>query len=40
MKLGLHSSLGVGVHPTGDDSIRVAQHAEALGYRTIRVTIS
>jgi alkanesulfonate monooxygenase SsuD/methylene tetrahydromethanopterin reductase-like flavin-dependent oxidoreductase (luciferase family) len=35
MKFGLHYSLGVGVHPTGDDYIRVAQHTEALGYRTI-----
>lgn len=35
MKFGLHYSLGVGTHPTGDDYIRVAQHAEALGYRTI-----
>ena len=35
MKFGLHYSLGVGVHPTGDDYIRVAQHAEALGYHTI-----
>ena len=35
MKFGLHYSLGVGVHPTGDDYIRVAQHAEALGYHSI-----
>lgn len=35
MKFGLHYSLGVGTHPTGDDYIRVAQRAEALGYRTI-----
>ncbi len=35
MKFGLHYSLGVGTHPTGDDYIRVAQHAEALGYRAI-----
>jgi len=35
MKFGLHYSLGVGVHPTGDDYIRVAQHAETLGYHSI-----
>jgi len=35
MKFGLHYSLGVGVHPTGNDYIRVAQHAETLGYHSI-----
>jgi probable F420-dependent oxidoreductase len=35
MKFGLHYSLGVGTHPTGDDYIRVAQHAETLGYHSI-----
>jgi probable F420-dependent oxidoreductase len=35
MKFGLHYSLGVGTHPTGADYIRVAQHAETLGYHSI-----
>lgn len=35
MKFGLHYSLGVGTHPTGDDYIRVAQRAETLGYHSI-----
>ena len=35
MKFGLHYSLGVGTHPTGNDYIRVAQHAETLGYHSI-----
>lgn len=35
MKFGLHYSLGVGTHPTIEDYLRVAQQAEALGYRTI-----
>ena len=35
MKFGLHYSLGVGTNPTIDDYIRVAQQAEALGYRTV-----
>ncbi|NOT57636.1 MAG: TIGR03619 family F420-dependent LLM class oxidoreductase [Deltaproteobacteria bacterium] len=37
MKFGLHYSLGVGTNPTIDDYIRVAQQAEALGYRTVWV---
>jgi probable F420-dependent oxidoreductase len=37
MKFGLHYSLGVGINPTIDDYIRVAQQAEALGYRTVWV---
>jgi hypothetical protein len=28
MKFGLHYSLGVSAHPTGDDYIRVAQHTD------------
>lgn len=35
MKFGLHYSLGVGINPTIDDYIRVAQQAEALGYRSV-----
>src|SRR5262245_44678677 len=35
MKFGIHYSLGVGIHPTGDDYLRIAQHAEALGYRSV-----
>jgi probable F420-dependent oxidoreductase len=35
MQFGLHYSLGVGTHPTGADYIRVAQHAETLGYHSI-----
>jgi probable F420-dependent oxidoreductase len=35
MKFGIHYSLGVGVHPTADDYIRIAQQAEALGYRSV-----
>jgi probable F420-dependent oxidoreductase len=35
MQFGLHYSLGVGTHPTGNDYIRVAQHAETLGYHSI-----
>jgi probable F420-dependent oxidoreductase len=37
MKFGIHYSLGVGTNPTIDDYIRVAQRAEALGYRTVWV---
>lgn len=35
MKFGIHYSLGVGVNPTADDYIRIAQHAEALGYNSV-----
>lgn len=35
MKFGIHYSLGVGVHPTADDYIRIAQQAEALGYQSV-----
>lgn len=35
MQFGIHYSLGVGVHPTADDYIRIAQQAEALGYRSV-----
>jgi probable F420-dependent oxidoreductase len=35
MKFGLHYSLGVGINPTIDDYIRIAQQAEALGYRSV-----
>ncbi len=35
MKFGLHYSLGVGTNPTIDDYLRVAQQAEALGYRSV-----
>ena len=35
MKFGIHYSLGVGVHPTADDYLRIAQHAEALGYHSV-----
>jgi len=35
MKFGIHYSLGVGVHPSADDYIRIAQRAEALGYNSV-----
>ena len=35
MKFGIHYSLGVGVHPSADDYIRIAQQAEACGYRSV-----
>jgi probable F420-dependent oxidoreductase len=35
MKFGLHYSLGVGINPTIDDYIRIAQQAEALNYRSV-----
>ncbi|MBI3757420.1 MAG: TIGR03619 family F420-dependent LLM class oxidoreductase [Deltaproteobacteria bacterium] len=35
MQFGIHYSLGVGVNPTADDYIRVAQLAESLGYRSV-----
>lgn len=35
MKFGIHYSLGVGVRPTADDYIRIAQQAEALGYQSV-----
>lgn len=35
MQFGIHYSLGVGIHPTADDYIRIAQHAESLGYHSV-----
>lgn len=35
MKYGVHYSLGVGINPTADDYIRIAQHAEALGFSSV-----
>jgi len=35
MQFGIHYALGVGVHPTVDDYMRIAQQAEALGYRLV-----
>lgn len=35
MKYGIHYSLGLGVHPTADDYIGIAQQAEALGFNSV-----
>jgi probable F420-dependent oxidoreductase len=35
MKFGIHYSLGVGTKPTAEDYLRIAQHAEALGYHSV-----
>src|SRR5215510_10890376 len=35
MKFGIHYSLGVGINPSADDYLRIAQHAEALGYHSV-----
>ncbi|MBI3246890.1 MAG: LLM class F420-dependent oxidoreductase [Deltaproteobacteria bacterium] len=35
MQFGIHYSLGVGVHPTADDYIGIAQQAEALGFSSV-----
>ncbi len=35
MKYGIHYSLGLGVHPTADDYISIAQQAEALGFNSV-----
>ncbi|MFY9328115.1 MAG: LLM class F420-dependent oxidoreductase [Georgfuchsia sp.] len=37
MKVGVHYSEAVGSNPAGDDYIRVAQHAEMLGYHSLWV---